>query len=56
MPVQEFGGNRQYNVQMKNDELKRMYAKEHNIKLIEISYKDKQIEKVEEILRVHEII
>ena len=37
MPVQEFGGNRQYNVQMKNDELKRMYAKEHNIKLIEIS-------------------
>lgn len=56
MPVKEFGGNRQYAAQLKNDELKRAYAKEHNIELIEISYKDKQIEKVEEILREHGVI
>lgn len=56
MPVKEFGGNRQYAAQLKNDELKRAYAKEHNIELIEISYKDKQIEKVEAILREHKII
>lgn len=56
MPVNEFGGNRQYSSQIKNDELKRAYAKEHNLDLIEISYKDKQIEKVEAILREHKII
>ena len=56
MPVKEFGGNRQYDVQVKNDELKKKYVKKHNIELIEISYKDKKIEKVEAILRKHKII
>ena len=35
----------------KNDEEKRKYAKEHKIKLIEISYKNKKYETVESILR-----
>ena len=39
-----------------NDELKKEYVKKHNIELIEISYKDKKIEKVEAILRKHKII
>lgn len=56
MPVKEFGGNRQYDVQVKNDELKKAYVQKHNIELIEISYKDKKIEKVETILRKHNII
>ena len=56
MPVKEFGGNRQYIAQIKNDELKRNYAQNHNIELIEISYKDKKIEKVESILRKYKII
>jgi len=50
-PVEEFGGNRQYIQQKKNDELKRRYALEHGIKLIEISFKDKQYEKVYIILK-----
>jgi len=37
-PVKEFGGDEQYEVQVKNDEIKRLYAKEHNIPLIEIKY------------------
>jgi len=56
MPVKEFGGNRQYDAQIINDELKRTYIQKHNIELLEISYKDKQIEKVESILRKHKII
>lgn len=56
MPVEKFGGNRQYDIQVKNDNLKREYIQKHNIELIEISYKDKKIEKVETILRKHNII
>ncbi|PEM61610.1 hypothetical protein CN613_27910, partial [Bacillus pseudomycoides] len=37
-PVDEFGGVSQHESQLKNDELKRVYAKSHNIPLIEISY------------------
>jgi hypothetical protein len=50
-PVEEFGGEEQFNIQVKNDSLKRQYAKKHNIKLIEISYTSKKIEQIEDILR-----
>ncbi|MGM7432609.1 hypothetical protein ABRZ22_25930 [Bacillus pacificus] len=47
-PVDEFGGISQHKSQVKNDELKRDYAKSHNISLIEIPYTcdtyDKEIE------------
>ena len=56
MPVDEFGGEAQYDIQVKNDELKREYAKKHNIQLIEISYKNKKYEKIEAILKEHKVI
>ncbi len=56
MPVEEFGGISQHNIQIKNDERKREYAHNHNIPLLEISYKDKKYEKVENILKEHKII
>lgn len=56
MPVNEFGGNSQYNTQVKNDKLKKEYVKQHNIKLIEISYKKKKYDKIETILRESGII
>lgn len=37
-PVAEFGGISQFESQVKNDELKRIYAKSHNIPLFEIPY------------------
>ena len=43
-PVEKFGGEEQFQSQIKNDSLKRHYVKDHNIKLIEISYKSKKIE------------
>lgn len=49
-PIDEFGGTTQFSKQIANDNLKRKYAQEHNIPLHEISYKDKQIDKVYEIL------
>lgn len=49
-PIDEFGGATQFSKQIANDDLKRKYAQEHNIPLHEISYKDKQIDKVYEIL------
>lgn len=55
-PVDEFGGEAQHNIQVKNDELKREYAKKHNIPLLEISYKDKKLEKIESILKNNKII
>lgn len=55
-PVAEFGGEVRHNIQVQNDELKKEYIKKHNIELIEISYKDKQIEKIESILRNYNII
>ncbi len=55
-PVEKFGGEEQFQIQVKNDLLKRQYAEERNIKLVEISYKTKKIEQVEEILRQQDII
>ena len=56
MPVEEFGAEEHFETQLKNDSLKRKYAEEHDIKLIEISYKTKKIEQIEEILRQEKII
>lgn len=55
-PVEEFGGQEQFQNQIKNDSLKRQYAKEHSIKLIEISYKTKKIEQIEDILRRESVL
>lgn len=40
-PVEEFGGEVQFEIQKKNDERKRKYASEHGIPLWEIPYKKK---------------
>lgn len=55
-PVEEFGGDNKYQEQLKNDELKKKYAKEHNIKLIEIPYTSKKVEQIEKILKERCII
>lgn len=55
-PIEEFGGERRFAIQQRNDEEKRKYANDNNIKLIEISYKNKKYEKVESILKEHHII
>ncbi len=55
-PVDEFGGTIQFELQKKNDELKRKYAAEHGIVLWEIPYSSKKIENVEKILRLNAII
>ncbi len=54
-PVEEFGICK-FQQQVKNDGLKRQYTASHNIPLIEISYKQKQIVIVEEILKTNGII
>ncbi|MBR4948557.1 MAG: hypothetical protein IKZ29_08365 [Clostridiales bacterium] len=54
-PVEEFGIYK-FQQQIKNDGLKRQYTASHNIPLIEISYKQKQIGIVEEILKNNGII
>lgn len=56
MPIEEFGGDRRFVIQKRNDEEKRKYAKENEIELIEISYRDKKYETVESILRDRLII
>ncbi len=56
MPVEEFGGEPRFVIQQRNDEEKRKYAKAKNIKLIEISYKNKKYDKIESILRDEHII
>lgn len=56
MPVVKFGGERRFAIQQRNDEEKRKYAKDKNIKLIEISYKKKKYEIVEALLKEHHII
>lgn len=56
MPVDEFGGERRFAIQKRNDDQKRRYANNRNIKLLEISYKNKKYEKVESILREAQII
>ena len=55
-PVAEFGGERAYNNQLRNDERKRQYALEHNIKLIEISYRMKKYDRIKELLSQNGII
>lgn len=50
-PVEKFGGNKQFQDQIENDALKRQYAEDNGIKLIEISYKCKKIDIIESILR-----
>ncbi|WP_238900050.1 hypothetical protein [Clostridium sp. YIM B02500] len=50
-PVAEFGGASQYSHQVKNDELKRVYAKSHNISLFEIPYTCNTYEKKIEFLK-----
>lgn len=56
MPVDEFGGETQFNIQKKNDELKRKYAMEHGLTLLEIPYKIKKFEKVEMFLKSNNVI
>lgn len=56
MPVEEFGGERRFAIQQRNDETKRKYAIDQGIKLIEISYKNKKYEKVEALLKEQHII
>jgi len=55
-PIEEFGGEYQFKIQKQNDQIKRAYAKKQNIPLLEISYKDKQYEKVKKILIQNEIL
>lgn len=54
--VDEFGGESQFKKQKANDELKKQYAMDHNIKLLEISYKDKRYDVVEKILIENKIL
>ena len=56
MPIQEFGGKKQFQKQQENDDLKRQYVHDHGIPLIEIGYKDKQIDKVKKILMQHSVL
>lgn len=56
MPVEKYGGESQYKKQIENDELKRKYAEKHSIPLIEISYLDKNYDKINSILRSNSII
>lgn len=55
-PVDEFGGEKALCKQLKNDERKRQYAADHNINLIEISYKTKKLEKIKDLLIQNGII
>ncbi|KAA6452747.1 hypothetical protein [Bacillus swezeyi] len=55
-PVSEFGGVSQFESQVKNDELKRIYAKSHNIPLFEIPYNCNTYEKEIEFLKTAGII
>lgn len=55
-PVPQFGGERGYEKQVKNDEIKRNYAKELGIPLIEIPYKCKTYDDEVEFLKKEGII
>lgn len=48
MSVEIFGGEEQFKAQQRNDNIKRNYCKNNNIKLLEISYKD--FKKINQIL------
>ena len=47
-PVKAFGGEEQFKIQQEHDKRKRQYAKDHNIKLLEIWYWD--FDNIEKIL------
>ena len=47
-PISAFGGEEQFKIQQEHDSRKRAYAKQNNIKLIEIPYWD--FDNIEEIL------
>lgn len=49
-PIEEFGGENAFEIQKKNDALKRKYAEKAGIPLIEIPYQKKKIELVREIV------
>ena len=55
-PVDEFGGELEFEKRVKHDTLKREYAEAHGIPLIEISYKDKEYDKIKEILQKNGIL
>ncbi|MDN3436514.1 hypothetical protein QMA04_00345 [Planococcus sp. APC 3900] len=55
-PVAEFGGASQFESQVKNDELKRFYAKTHNIPLFEIPYTCNSYDKEIKFLKTAGII
>ena len=48
-PIEYFGGEEQFKIQQIHDGIKRSYAKEHNIKLLEIWYWD--FDNIEDILK-----
>lgn len=48
-PVDYFGGEKQFEIQQRNDNIKRKYCKNNNIKLLEIPYTE--YDNVEEILK-----
>ena len=50
MPIERFGGEERFAVQIKHDEIKREYCKKNDIKLIEIKYTIKTYEKIEKYL------
>ena len=52
----EFGGKKQFEIQKQNDDLKRKYAAEHGIILLEIPYKKKKYENVKVFLKDNDII
>ena len=52
-PIDLFGGEIQFEIQQMHDELKRNFAKEHNIMLIEIPYTKDTYEKVSMFLKEH---
>lgn len=49
-PVELFGGEKQYIIQKKHDELKREYAKNKKIKIIEVPYTEDTYDKVKNYL------
>ena len=55
-PVPEFGGKAAFDLQQKNDELKRQYTQIHGLPLIEISYQQKNIKDIKNILKAAKII
>ncbi|MDA1581930.1 hypothetical protein [Bacillus cereus group sp. TH228LC] len=55
-PVDEFGGVSQYESQVENDKLKRVYAESHNIPLFEIKYTCNTYEKEMKFLKTAGII